>query len=136
MTFLRARDGGAAVEFAFVAPFLAIILGGIIEVGNLIQTSILAGNAAREGARYAALGDCYDAQNAPVAYMNSALAGRGNVSVGTVTLNPSSCPPSIGSAVTVSVPVTVTLDMPVVQKILGGSFTLTGKATMQRYTNA
>lgn len=125
--------GSATVEFAFIAPVLALFLGGIIEVGSFVQTAMLASNAAREGARYAALGDCAHAVSAPTAYMASALGGR-NVSVGSVSLTPSSCPPAIGSSVKVSLPVTVTINMPVIKSIFGSSVTVTGSSTMQRYT--
>ena len=151
MRFFRSESGGAAVEFAFLAPILALIVGGIIEVGNLTQTGMMASNAAREGARYISLGDCYNAFNAPVSYLTSALGGRslsgGNVSIGTVSItsgattitpqswNSQNCPPAIGSMVTVNIPVTVSMDMPVVRQIVGTTVTLNGGATMQRYTN-
>ena len=123
-------DGSAAVEFAFVAPMLALLLGGIIELGNLAQTAIVASNAAREGARYAAVRDDF-AATAAVNYLTSALAGRTDVtlpSAGQVSISGGA---QVGDAVQVSLPVTVTFNVPVMQKVLGGSLTLNGSASMR-----
>lgn len=50
------REGGASlVEFALVAPFLLILLLGIIEFGFLFGQYNEVRHAAREGARYAAV---------------------------------------------------------------------------------
>lgn len=58
---LRSRAAGrrtavAAVELAFILPFLLLILLGVWEVGRLIQVQQILNNAAREGARVASLG--------------------------------------------------------------------------------
>ena len=47
------RRGVAAVEFAFVLPFLLLLLVGIWEVGRIIQVQIILNNAARDAARLA-----------------------------------------------------------------------------------
>ena len=36
--FLRSDHGSAAVEFAFIAPIVIVILGGLYEVGHAFQT--------------------------------------------------------------------------------------------------
>lgn len=36
--FLRSARGSAAVEFAFIAPIVIVILGGLYEVGHAFQT--------------------------------------------------------------------------------------------------
>ncbi len=43
--FLRARDGAAAVEFAFTFPILLTLLFGMIEVGQLLVAKHRADNA-------------------------------------------------------------------------------------------
>jgi Flp pilus assembly protein TadG len=50
------RSGVAAVETAVILPFLAMMMIGMWEVGQLIETQQLLTNAAREGARRAASG--------------------------------------------------------------------------------
>jgi len=54
--FLRKRKGQALVEFALVLPFLIILVLGIMEFGWLTKNQLTVDNAAREGARSAALG--------------------------------------------------------------------------------
>lgn len=49
--------GASAVEMAMVAPFLLIILLGIIEFGFVFGQYNEVRHAAREGARYAAVGN-------------------------------------------------------------------------------
>ena len=55
MKILRSEKGSAAIELAFVTPMLALLIGGIVQLGGLAQTAIVTSNAAREAARYAAL---------------------------------------------------------------------------------
>lgn len=52
----QARNGVAAVEFAFVLPILLLLLMGTWELGRVIQVQQIMANAAREGARVAAQG--------------------------------------------------------------------------------
>jgi Flp pilus assembly protein TadG len=49
-----ARRAVAAVEFAFLAPLLVILLFGLLQIGHIIEVMQLMDNAAREGARLAA----------------------------------------------------------------------------------
>jgi Flp pilus assembly protein TadG len=50
------RRGTAAVELAVVAPLIAILLVGLLEVGRIVQVNEILSNAAREGARKASTG--------------------------------------------------------------------------------
>jgi Flp pilus assembly protein TadG len=49
----QARRAVAAVEFAFLSPFLLILLFGLWQVGRIVEVMQLMDNAAREGARLA-----------------------------------------------------------------------------------
>lgn len=51
------RRGAAAVEAAFCLPMLLMLLLGLWQVGRMVQVSQILANAAREGARYAAMGN-------------------------------------------------------------------------------
>lgn len=53
---LRPRRGIAAVEFAVLAPVLLILIGGVWELGRMIEVQQLLTNAAREGGRQASTG--------------------------------------------------------------------------------
>ena len=48
--------GAAAVELALVLPLLLLLVFGIIDFGRMLNTQITLTEAAREGARAAALG--------------------------------------------------------------------------------
>ena len=50
------RRGQAIIEFALVIPVLLAVLIGIMEFGYLVKTNMTMASAAREAARYAALG--------------------------------------------------------------------------------
>ena len=51
------RRGAALLEFALVLPVLVLVLLGIIDFGLLNRETLVVSNAAREGARAAALGE-------------------------------------------------------------------------------
>lgn len=51
------RRGVAAVEAAFLMPFLFILIFGIWEVGQLVHVNEYVNNSVREGARLAATGN-------------------------------------------------------------------------------
>jgi len=54
----RHRDeGAAAVEFALVLPVLLLLIFGIVDFGRMLNAKITVNEAAREGARAAALVD-------------------------------------------------------------------------------
>jgi Flp pilus assembly protein TadG len=85
------RDRGAtAVEFALLLPVLLLLLFGIIDFGRALNAQVTLTQAAREGARLAALG-----QSNVVSRTQAAATGLSPVTV-TVT---TSCPVNAGSGV-------------------------------------
>ena len=56
-TIARNNRGAALVEFALVASLLLMLVLGILETGLLIKDYLAIDQAAREGARSAAIGD-------------------------------------------------------------------------------
>ena len=56
------RRAAATVEFAVVAPLLALLLLATVEYGRLVMVQQMLTNAAREGARVAVLESYTDAQ--------------------------------------------------------------------------
>jgi Flp pilus assembly protein TadG len=81
--------GAELVEFALVFPTLLLVLGGMIDLGLLFQRYEVVTNAAREGARVAALPNYQDSDVTArvVAYMNAAglTCPLGCASVGAAT---------------------------------------------------
>ncbi|MCX2748194.1 pilus assembly protein [Arthrobacter sp. MI7-26] len=113
--------GAVAVELAIVLPLLLLILIGIIEFGRVLNVQVSLTQAAREGARYAAIH--YKDSNPDVtgAAQNAApsLSGLGM----TVTNNASSC----SSVPTPNVTVTTRISLPSLTGFLnGGAFGIPG----------
>lgn len=50
-------DGAAAVEFGLVAPLLILLVFGIMSFGVLFAQDLSLDNAARQGARFGAVGE-------------------------------------------------------------------------------
>jgi Flp pilus assembly protein TadG len=109
-------DGAAAVELAIVLPLLLLILFGIIDFGRAYNQQLVTTEAAREGARAAALGQSATTQ---VGYVvNGAFTP-------TVTVTACSAASSAANNATVTVSSTYTPITPVgkIVVIFGGSIT-------------
>ena len=52
-TFLRRRDGNIAVEFAFIAGILAVLMMGVIDFGLAYAREMAMSNAVRAGTQFA-----------------------------------------------------------------------------------
>jgi Flp pilus assembly protein TadG len=115
--------GAAAVEMAFMLPLLLFVVFGIIDYGRMLNAQITLTEAAREGARAAALG-----QSATTRVNNASSNLTG------VTTTVTSCPtnPTATSDATVTTSYTFQFVTPVpgLATIFGGtssgSKTLTG----------
>ncbi|UKA61879.1 TadE/TadG family type IV pilus assembly protein [Arthrobacter sp. FW306-04-A] len=102
--FLKAKQkerGAVAVELAIVLPLLLLILIGIIEFGRVLNVQVSLTEAAREGAR-----------NAAIHYKDSSLDVNGSAQRAaptlsglgmTVTSNVGSCSPTSNVTVTTRV---------------------------------
>ncbi len=110
----KAREGGAAaVEFALILPVLLLLVGGVIDFGNLYYNQILLSNAARDGARLVAAN-----QSTTTGWSASYIQNR---------ISDSASPIGVGSTATVwacatsgtSVTVTVTRTTPFAWTVLG-----------------
>ena len=55
LSFYRNKRGQALIEFAFILPFLLVIVGGIVDFGLAFFVGQVIENAAREGARAGAV---------------------------------------------------------------------------------
>jgi Flp pilus assembly protein TadG len=77
------RPGVAAVELAFVLPFILILLMGLWEVGRMVEMQQILNNAAREGGRAASTGQYTNAQIKTIVinYLNVAGIPTTNVVV-------------------------------------------------------
>jgi Flp pilus assembly protein TadG len=136
---VRGRDGAELIEFALVMPLLMLVMAGILDAGFLFNNYQVVTNAAREGARVAAIpGWVEDDVKARVnAYVTGAGLQAGSV---TTTVEPVAI--QVGNrsinAVKVSVayPYTYMILEPISRLVpggtpLAGSVTVTGVATMR-----
>ena len=71
------RRAASLVEFAFVAPIMLLFLMGVLEYGRFLFTLQLVNNAAREGARYAAVNTTTATTAGVQTYVDNYLAGQG-----------------------------------------------------------
>ncbi len=122
--------GAAAVEMAIVLPLLLLLVFGIIDFGRMLNTQITVSAAAREGARWAALG-----QSGVAARVTAAAPGLIPAPVTTATTCPAGA--AIGTNATVVVTSTYTPITPLgaLSALFGGAFpstiTITGRGVMR-----
>jgi Flp pilus assembly protein TadG len=109
------RSGTAAVELAVVAPFVIILLVGLLEVGRIVQMNQIISNAAREGARKASTGvNTYsDVQTTVANYLTRAgITNQTGLVVNVVDVTQSNAGPTFNPSTAVyldQLQVTVTL---------------------------
>jgi Flp pilus assembly protein TadG len=83
------RRAASLVEFAFVAPVFFLVLLGIIEYARFLFTVQMLNNAAREGARYAAVNTTVVTTSEIQTYVDKYMAGQGNASLADYNRNSS-----------------------------------------------
>jgi Flp pilus assembly protein TadG len=111
---LRREDGQSIVEFAFVMPFLVFLILAICQFGLAFHDYISITDAARVGARAAAVnratptGPCQSAKNA---IRSTVSATQWNTISTRITCNPST-PGPVGSAYTISIGYPVKIGLP------------------------
>ncbi|HLG70961.1 MAG TPA: TadE/TadG family type IV pilus assembly protein [Chloroflexota bacterium] len=124
----RTEDGSAAAELAILGPLFAILIAGLVEGAGLVQTVQVVRNAAREGARYAAVSDGTAGAKA-TAYLTSTFGSRTDVTSPTASCT--SPAPAVGTATTCTAGITLNISAPVIQNILGSSMPISASATMK-----
>ena len=118
--------GAAAVEFALLLPVLMLIIFGLIDFGRALNAQITLTQAAREGARLAALD-----QSNVISRTQAAASGLSNVTV-TATVCSVGASQSSDSVVTVSYPYQFVTPIGSIVKLFGGTLsapTLTATGT-------
>ncbi|MEW6771806.1 MAG: TadE/TadG family type IV pilus assembly protein [Bacillota bacterium] len=124
---LKNERGQATVELALVLPILILILFGIMEFGRIFSAYLVITNAAREGARLAAVGASDTAIEQRV---EDAAAGLDETKL-TVTITPPAAGRVSGAEATVRVDYSVDLVTPVLSGIAPNPFPLTAQSAMR-----
>lgn len=116
------ESGAAMVEFALVIPILILILCGILDFGNLYFQKDLVNEAARQGARLAAVND---ESSAAINTAIQQIYGNSLTAVATPAT------PISGSNVTVTVTTMVTIMTPVINAFFPHNpYPISGTCTM------
>lgn len=132
------EKGQTLVEFALVLPVLLLLVMGVIQFGIIFSAQIALTNAAREGARAAAVGTKITDQTVGgntilgvKSIVKNAMGGHKNIIVadGNITMNN----PEVGEAVIVQINnAEITLFVPVPEVFVPGQkITLNAKASMR-----
>jgi Flp pilus assembly protein TadG len=127
----RRRDRGAtAVEFALLLPLLLLIVFGIIDFGRALNAQITLTQAAREGARLAALG----APNV-VSRTKAAATGLSGVTVSVTSTCPAHAGQGVDAVVRASYSFSFVTPVGAIAGLFGGSgfgspITLTAQGVM------
>ena len=134
--------GAAAVEFALILPVFLLLIAGAIDLTRMMYTQVVVTNAAREGARMAALGYPLTGVASATARVDQAAFNAKPVTASYVFYNgPSivvSCPSTPGPTAYAEATVTTTnfqwLMLGNIVTLFGGSSTppqLSAKASMR-----
>lgn len=109
---LRREDGQSIVEFAFIMPFLVFLLLAITQFGLAFHNYLAITDAARVGARAAAVnrasGPCDAARTA---IQNTVSATQWGVISGRINCSPAS-PGATGTSYTISITYPFTIGLP------------------------
>lgn len=127
MRLFKERRGQALVEIALVLPLLLIILVGIIDFGRIFHGYIVITQAAREGARWGALG--YDDTKITAAVSDAtATLDPANL---TLSVEPEAASRSPGEQIIVQITYKVYLTTPFLSAVLPNPVQLTAKTIMR-----
>ena len=113
--------GAAAVEFAILAPVLAMLLLGIMEFGRAYNAQASLSAAAREGVRVMAVSN--DQAAARTAAKNAAVSLQPVLTDANITFGVASCAPNAQMTITVSYNLTTMTG-------IAGPFAMKGKGAM------
>ncbi|MDO8689215.1 MAG: TadE/TadG family type IV pilus assembly protein [Dehalococcoidia bacterium] len=136
----RSERGEALVEFAILAPVLILLLFAMVDFGRVFDAWVISTNAAREGARYAAVYSTKDyLSNAQVVqmsqqkaydYLAGGMGGRTDVSYTVSDITVSMPSTRWQQPVTVNVSVRVQI-WALLSVFLSNQATVNASATMQ-----
>lgn len=110
--YIKNNRGQAIVEMALVLPIILLIMAGTIEFGRILHQYIVVTAAAREGARSAAV------RNDDTTVINTAKAAAVSIDRGQLNISIDPALRSRGDAVRVTVTNYVTINIPLISRLL------------------
>ena len=123
--FIKNNRGQAMVEFALVLPILLLLIIGSMEFGLIIHKYLVVAEAAREGARSAAVGN----SNATVISVVKTAASPLVAEQLTITISPTTRVRGDGVTVTVGTPADTITNL--IRPFFPSGFTVQGVSTMR-----
>jgi hypothetical protein len=126
-TIFKDQRGQAMVEMALILPILLLIIFGTIEFGRIYASDLMINNAAREGARAAALG-------APDEDIIIIIKDRCNLLDPTklvIDVSPVALERVSGNPVTIDVEYPVAINMPIISAITGDPVQVSAQVSMR-----
>jgi Flp pilus assembly protein TadG len=128
MDNMKKKKGQALVEIALALPILLLLLCGIVDFGRILYAGISINMAAQEAVRYASFGKA-NAEVSELAVDNCILSDKAtNLRVSTT---PGDAPRKSGTYVKVSIEYDVNYITPLMNKIIGSSFTVSTSSTIR-----
>lgn len=124
--YIKTNRGQALVEFALMMPVLLLLVVGVMEFGLIIHQYMVVAEAAREGARSAAVGSS-DATVTSIATTAASQIPAGQL---TITISPPTTRVR-GSGVTVTVETPVQAVTGIISPFFPPGFKIQGIATMR-----
>jgi Flp pilus assembly protein TadG len=126
----RDRRGGAAIEFAILAPVLFAILLGLVEMGRMFYVRQTLEYATEQAARYYML-NATSASSAVTTYLQGQMAGGMGSNVSVAYADTTNCN---GNASVTCTTITASYTFTFVAAVLGlGNITMNAKAQAVRY---
>lgn len=122
---IQNNRGQALVEFALILPILLLLIIGSMEFGLIIHQYLAVTEAAREGARSAAVG----ASDAAVTSVVRTAASQIPADQLTITVSPTTRVRGSGVTVTVEMPVNTITNL--IRPFFPSGFTVQGISTMR-----
>lgn len=126
-SFFFDKKGQALIEFAFVIPLLLLLLFGIVEFGRIFGAELVVTYSAREGARAGAVGSTDEAILAQVRNSAANLDPTRLV----IVIDPIGTERIRGQQLSVQVQYPVTVVIPLISAITGGTVTVDSTCIMR-----
>ncbi len=124
---IKNQRGQAMVEMALILPILILLIFGIIEFGRIFASYLMVNNAAREGARYAAVG-ATDAEITALVMQRSSALDEDQL---TVNIDPPEGSRVHAQGVEIFVVYPVRVYAPVISNITGDPYLVSAQVTMR-----
>ncbi|MCL4501779.1 MAG: pilus assembly protein [Deltaproteobacteria bacterium] len=128
--FWLRSEGVTALEAALMIPVFLLCVCGIVDFGNIYLKWQLVSDAAREGARFAALSTANDGPGTNQSAVQNVIQTKYNNNSLSLTMTPNIVYPGSGQPITVNVSETVSILTPLVRPFFNHDPSVQGQSTM------